>query len=117
MDLISIIVGSSWIIAGLVIIGVSIPLARGLVGRNRLYGVRLAASMKSDDAWYAINRFGGKRMIVWAVPLIVVGVVCFFIPLQQHFALALIFGFVPLIFVIIPIIEMYRFASRYTPPG
>jgi hypothetical protein len=96
-------------------IGLAIPLARGRVGRNRLYGVRFPESFRSDDAWLAINRFGGRRMLVWAVPMTLTGVVCFFLPLRSNTALALALGFAPLVFVLIPVFESYRFARRYRP--
>ena len=38
MDSIAIIVGTSWILAGLVCAGLSIPLLLGNIRRNRLYG-------------------------------------------------------------------------------
>jgi hypothetical protein len=115
MDAVAITVGTSWTITGLIIIGLAVPLARGRVGRNGLYGVRFPQSFQSDDAWYVINRFGGKRLIIWAVPLILVGIACFFLPLQRHTDLTLILGFAPLIFLLIPGLEAWRFARHYRP--
>jgi uncharacterized membrane protein len=115
MDAVAITVGTSWTIIGLIIIGLAIPLVRGQVGRNGLYGVRFPQSFQSDDAWYAINRFGGKRLIIWAVPLMLVGIVCFFRPLQHHTARTLLFGFAPLIFVLIPGVKTWWFAQHYRP--
>jgi uncharacterized membrane protein len=115
MDAISITVGTSWTLLGIVVIGLAIPLARGKIGRNGIYGVRFPQSFQSDDAWYAINRFGGRRLIVWAVPLILVGIACFFIPLQSHTGLTLILGFAPLAFVLTPCLQAWRFARQYRP--
>lgn len=78
-----------------------------------MYGVRFRQSFQSDDAWYAINRFGGRRLIAWAVPLILVGIACFFLPLQSHTALTLILGFAPLICVLAPCLQAWRFARHY----
>lgn len=113
MDPVAITVGISWTLTGLIIIGLAIPLVRGRVGRNSLYGVRFPQSFQSDDAWYAINRFGGRRLILWAVPLILVGISCFFIPLQAHSGRALTLGFAPLIFVLVPCFQAWRFARHY----
>lgn len=107
------IIGTSWTVLGLLHIGLAIPLVRRCIGRNSLYGVRFPQSFQSDDAWFAINQFGGKRMIVWSIPLLVVGVVSFFLPLQSHLALTLTLGFAPLIFILIPIAESWRFARSY----
>ena len=115
MDAVAITVGTSWIITGLLCAGLAIPLVRGRVGRNALYGVRFPQSFQSDEAWYAINRFGGKRLIIWSIPLVATGIISFFLPLQSHTGLTLTLGFAPLIFVLIPVLESWRFARRYRP--
>ena len=115
MDSVALVVGSCWVFAGLVFVGVSLPLVRQKIPRNPFYGVRLRRSMQSDEAWYAINRFGGQRMIVWAIPLILIGLVALFLPLQTHPGLAIALGVGPLIFVAIPLVETMRFARRYPP--
>jgi len=115
MDAVAITIGISWTVVGLVCIGLAIPLVRGQVGRNALYGVRFSQSFQSDDAWFAINRFGGRRLIVWSIPLVAIGIISFFLPLQSHTGLTLTLGFAPLIFILIPLIETWRFARRYRP--
>ncbi len=117
MDAVALTVGSAWTLAGLLIMGLAIPLVRGRVSPNGVYGVRLSQSFRSADAWYAINRYGGRRLIIWAVPLIVVGLISFFLPLQSRPALALVLGIAPLIFVLIPAWESWRFARRYEAPS
>jgi len=113
MDAVAITVGISWTITGLLCVGLAIPLIRGRVGRNAFYGVRFPESFQSEEAWIAINRFGGKRLIIWAIPIIVVGITSFFLPLQSRSGLTLTLGFAPLIFVLIPALESWRFARRY----
>lgn len=113
MDAVAITVGVSWTFGGLLLLGLAVPLARGRVGRNALYGIRLRESLQSDDAWFAINRYGGRRLIVWSIPLIVVGIVSFFLPLRSRTALTVAFGFAPLVFILIPAVESWRFARRY----
>jgi len=115
MDAVAITIGMSWTVAGLLCIGLGIPLVRGRIGPNALYGVRFPQSFQSDDAWFAINRFGGKRLIVWSIPLIVIGIISFFLPLRSHTGLTLALGFAPLVFILIPVVESWRFARRYRP--
>jgi hypothetical protein len=112
MDAVAITVGSSWTIAGLLVIALAIPLARGQIGPNALYGVRFPQSFQSDEAWYAINRFGGRRMMIWSIPIVATGIVAFFLPMQANPGLALTLGFAPLAFVLIPVFETWRFAQR-----
>lgn len=113
MDPVALTIGLSWTIGGLLCAALAVPLVRGRVKPNVLYGVRFAQSFQSDDAWYAINRFGGKRMLVWSAPMIAAGVVAFFLPLRSHTALTFAAGLGPLIFVLIPTLESWRFARRY----
>ena len=117
MDPVAITVGVSWTLTGLLCLALSIPLIRGQVGRNRLYGVRFPASFQSDEAWLAINRFGGRRLAAWSFALIAVGVASFFLPLQSHTGLTLTLGFAPLVFVLAPVVETWRFARRYRRRG
>lgn len=113
MDPVALTIGTSWTLTGVILVALCIPLVRGHIPRNSWYGIRLPQSFASDDAWYAINRFGAKRMIVWAIPLILVGLVSFFLPLKAHTNLTLFMGFAPLIFVLIPVFESWRFARKY----
>lgn len=113
MDPIAITIGCGWTLAGFLIIALSIPLVQGRVAPNSLYGIRLPQSFQSDEAWYAINRFGAKRLIMWAIPLTLVGIVCFFLSLQSHPTLALTIGLAPLVFLFIPCFESWQFARRY----
>jgi hypothetical protein len=113
MDAVAVTIGLSWTLIGLLCIALAIPLIKGKVPRNSLYGVRFPQSFQSDEAWLAINRYGGRRMILWAIPLIAVGVASFFLPLQSHPGFTLALGFAPLVFVLIPVIESWRFARRW----
>jgi hypothetical protein len=115
MDAVAMTIGISWTLTGLFCAGLSIPLIRGQIPRNPLYGARFPESFKSDEAWFAINRFGGRRMAAWSVPLVITGLVSFFLPLQSNTALTLALGFSPLVFILIPVLQSWRFARRYRP--
>lgn len=112
MDPVAIIVGAAWTSTGLLCIGLAIPLVRGSVGRNSLYGVRFPESFQSEEAWLAINRYGGQRMILWSIPIMASGLTSFFLPLQTNIALALAMAFGPLICILAPVWESWRFARR-----
>ena len=115
MDEVAVTIGISWTFIGLLCLGLAIPLARGRVRRNRRYGARFPESFESEEAWLEINRYGGRRAIVWSMPLIAVGIVSFFLPLQSHTGLTLLLGFAPLAFVLAPVVEAWRFARRRWP--
>ena len=86
--------------------GLAVPLARGRARRNALYGVRFAKSFRSEQAWAEINRYGGKRMIIWSLPLIVVGVTPSFLPFESRTALTSFLAFAPPAFVLAPVVEV-----------
>ncbi len=111
MTELGIIIGSTWIFAASVIIAICIPLARGKIPPNRYYGMRFPESFASVDAWYAINRYGGRRMIVWAVPILVLGIAILFLPIAPLMASLMVP--VVIVLVLIPTIMTMRYANRY----
>ena len=54
---------------GIVLAVLSVPPTLGWVPRNRLYGFRVPATLRSDAVWYAINRRFGRELIVIGVAL------------------------------------------------
>lgn len=52
----------------------SIPLIRRRVPMNKFYGVRFPQSFQSDEAWYRINAFGGKCLVVASLAILFVGI-------------------------------------------
>lgn len=52
-------------------------------------------------------------MIIWAVPLLPIGIGCLFLPLQSHPSLAVTVSLAPLMSVLIPVWQTWRFARRY----
>lgn len=112
MDSVAIIIGTSWILAGLVCAGLSIPLLQGKIGRNRLYGARFQQSLASDESWLTINRFAGRQGLIWSLPLVAIGLATLFLPLAAHPSIAIAIAFAPLIVIFIPVIATWRFAQR-----
>ncbi len=48
-----------WLLSGLLMAALSIPLIHERVPRNWLYGVRTPKTLRSDENWYRANRYGG----------------------------------------------------------
>jgi hypothetical protein len=89
----------------------AIPLKKGMIKMNWLYGFRFKKSFESDENWYKINEYGARRFIFWAVPLLIIGGLSFVIPFGGNEPLILLFAFAPLI-VLIPAIESYLYAKN-----
>lgn len=115
MDSLALTLGVTWTSVGLLIAASSIPLVRGRIPPNRFYGVRFRECYQSDEAWFAINRFGGKHLLLWSVPTVLLGIAAFFLPLRSHPLLSLIFAPLLLVFVLTPTIQTARFAKSFRP--
>jgi uncharacterized membrane protein len=48
-----------------VLVALALPLVRRRVPRNRWYGVRLPESFASDEAWFDINAYGGRCLMIF----------------------------------------------------
>jgi len=51
----------------------AIPLITKGIDRNGSYGFRFESSFQSDEAWYAINSYGGKWILFWSFVIFVLG--------------------------------------------
>jgi uncharacterized membrane protein len=51
-------------ISGLVLAGLSVPMIRGKIPPNGLYGFRIPATLENPQLWYKVNTYAGKRLLV-----------------------------------------------------
>ncbi len=105
----NILLGLSNIFIGALVIGLCIPLLKDKIKMNHWYGIRwFKKSFESDENWYKINRYGGRRMIIWSMVLIAIGVVAFFLPVSGTGTILL--ASAPMIYVI-PAVECWQFTK------
>ncbi|MEM1443105.1 MAG: SdpI family protein [Verrucomicrobiota bacterium] len=62
-----------------------IPLITKGIGPNPTYGFRIKEEFQSDEAWYAINAYGGKWMLIWSFVIVALGLLF----LAAHFVEAI----------------------------
>lgn len=110
--ILNLVLGISLLMTALLMIFLNLPLMRGRVGPNHVYGMRIRKAFESKEHWYRINAYGGKLMILWALPLLLIAIVCFFVDFQRWPALAVVFGCSPIPLVLIPAVQIYRFAKK-----
>jgi hypothetical protein len=61
-----------FILAGVALVAVAVPLARGRVPPNAWYGVRTPKTLRDRTAWYPANAYGGRLLIgVGAITILV----------------------------------------------
>ena len=61
---------------------VCLPLLLGKIERNKWYGFRGPKAFESEENWIKINRYGARRMILWCLPVIIVGLIILLFPLE-----------------------------------
>jgi hypothetical protein len=65
-------------------IALSIPLVQGKIKMNKWYGVRIPKSFVSEDNWLKINQYGGRALIYWSIPVLLISllsiVISFYLP-------------------------------------
>ena len=106
----SAIAGGATILCGVLTIALCIPLVMGRVRRNHFYGIRLRTSLASDEAWYRINRYGGRRLIQWAILVVLLGCITLTLKIEDHLV---VFAAVVPIILLIPVIDICRYAARH----
>ena len=75
-----VVIGGCYLGLGLLGYLISLPLIRGQVPMNHLYGVRTRKSFSSPENWDAINRYGGRQLAGYALGNALVGLVALFVP-------------------------------------
>ena len=111
MEAENIIFGIMYVFIGLLLLGISIPLKNGKVEMNHFYGVRLRKSYTSDKNWYLMNTYGGKQLLIWSSVLVIIGIATFLVPFNGDVSLIVLFAFMPLIVLMIPVYLIVRYSK------
>jgi hypothetical protein len=118
MDLASLIVGLCNVACGLVFALLGSILAAVRIPRGKWFGFRVGNALASDENWERVNRFGGQRLVVWGIPLILAGVICVFLAFPPPDSWMAPIGLLPIfVFVMVPIIETTVYARALPPAG
>ncbi len=112
MEPINITLGLSDLISGNIFILISLPLVKQKVGINTIYGIRIKKAFESEENWYKINRFGGKKIIQWSVVLLFISLLTLFVPFQNNTFIIVLFSLAPVWILIPPVISIFKFAKK-----
>lgn len=110
---INIIIGLTNILSGVIILLLSILLKNGLIYTNTWYGFQFENLQSSDKKLRIINMYGSERFIIWSLPLILIGIISFYLPFEESIILAYLLSFTPII-LLIPTYESYIFSKFIT---
>lgn len=72
--------GGGNLLCAVVFGALALPLMRGRVKPNEVYGFRLGPALQSEEAWYRWNRIGGRHLLKWAGVIAMLGTVCLWFP-------------------------------------
>src|SRR5688500_16522262 len=97
---------------GLLIIAISLPLVRGKIPPNMLYGVRIPKSFASEANWYELNRYGGRLLIRTGVVVVIAGLLAFVLPLQPSHRSFWLLVFAPIVLLVPVLIFIVRHGNK-----
>ena len=69
-----------YLIGGIVLALISLPLIAEKIKPNPFYGFRVPATLNNPDGWYAVNKFFGKRLFAVAIADILASIGFYFWP-------------------------------------
>jgi hypothetical protein len=81
-----------FMISGVILVAISIPLIKGRVAPNGLYGFRVRDTLDDPKTWYKTNRYSGKWLL--ATGLIFIAV-CILAEYQPGYLFIGLFGGIP----------------------
>jgi hypothetical protein len=111
MQAISLIVGLCNVTCGVVFALVGMLLASCRIPRGAWYGLTVPNASSSDRNWEQVNKYGGQRLVVWALALLLLGIVCVLLEFPPPESWMAPIGLLPIFLcVMIPILETVAFA-------
>ena len=111
VETVNIALGVSHLFTAGMVACLALPLVRRKVPMNHLYGVRFRKAFESEELWYDINEYGGRMLLRWSIPLGLIGVATFFLPLGENIPRILLVACAPLI-VLVPALQSWRSARK-----
>ena len=101
---------------GLFFMILSIPLIKEKVKMNHWYGIRLPATMKSKEIWYAVNKQGGKYLLYLGIVISLSSLIFYFLkiftPSSSFLAMTIIILAGTVIFVVKSIMLAEKMAKE-----
>jgi hypothetical protein len=103
-----------FLVAGAILIGISIPLIQGRVGPNPWYGFRVRRTLEDPEVWYRVNSYSAWRLLAVGVAEIVVATALYFVPALDVAVYASIVGGVVIAGLIVGFVQTFRYLQQLT---
>lgn len=69
-----------FVVSGLLLSGISIPMILKKIKPNGLYGFRVKKTLENPDIWYAVNSYSGKWLLATGLLVTAAAVGLIFLP-------------------------------------
>ena len=69
-----------FIVTGMLLAGLSIPMILKRIKPNGLYGFRVKQTLENPDIWYPVNSYSGKWLLATGIFQICAAIMLYFIP-------------------------------------
>lgn len=69
-----------FLISGMILVALSIPMIMGKVAPNAIYGFRVPDTMNNPKIWYAVNAYSGKWLLITGLIFMAICILAFKIP-------------------------------------
>ncbi len=92
-----------YVVFGLLLIGLAIPMMRDKVPPNAWYGFRVPSTRSNPTVWYKANRYAGRWLLVTGIVTVAAAIVFYFVPglSVDHYAWLVLAAFgVPFVLMI-----------------
>jgi hypothetical protein len=110
MSATTIVFGFGYLGMGLLFVALAVPLIRGRVRPNVWYGIRIRAAFASEEAWYRINRHGGKSLLVLGCTIAAIGILnVIFLPPNAGPPLVLGLAVLPGLLLVPFLVHVFRY--------
>jgi len=70
----------TFVVSGLLLAAVSVPLILRLIPPNGLYGFRVRKTIEHPEIWYPVNKYGGERLLMASLLVVLAAIGYPFIP-------------------------------------
>lgn len=110
MEKLNLALGISNTACSLLVAALSLPLIRGKIKMNTVYGVRFRKAYQSEELWYKINKKGGRLLLLWSLPIFALGIYCLLGPtIKEPFTR--IAAYAPLLYLIAAL-QTYNYSRK-----
>jgi hypothetical protein len=102
----------SFVVTGVVFIGLSIPMIQRRVKPNPWYGFRVPKTLNNPEIWYDTNAYSGRWLLIMGIATVVVSVVLPLIPGMGLDTYALVTTTVISVLAIVMVVKSFLYLRK-----